>query len=51
MLAAVLAYAVLSEIVQWVGLAERSGDVLDVLADTLGAAAGWLLAGRYLRGR
>ena len=51
-LGAVLAYAGLSELVQAVGLSERSGDVLDLLADGVGAAVGWLLAGRLLsRGR
>ena len=50
-LSAVLAYAVVSEVVQWLGLAERSGDLLDVVADTVGALLGWALAARRLAGR
>jgi VanZ family protein len=50
-LPAVLAYAALSEIVQWLALAERSGDVLDLLADTAGALVGWYFAGRRLTRR
>ena len=46
MLAWVLAYAVVSELVQALLLTERSGDLLDVLADAVGAAAGWALARR-----
>jgi hypothetical protein len=42
----VLAYAAGSELVQAGLLAERSGDAGDVLADGLGAAAGWQLARR-----
>ena len=45
-LAGVLVYAVLSEVVQAALLAERSGDLLDVLADAVGAALGWVLAVR-----
>ena len=41
LLAAVAAYAVLSEVVQGVLLPERSGDALDVVADLVGAAVGW----------
>ncbi|MCW2607220.1 MAG: hypothetical protein JWO60_1913 [Frankiales bacterium] len=37
----VLAYAALSELVQALALAQRSGDVLDLLADSAGAALGW----------
>ena len=48
-LAACLAYAVGSEVVQHVALAERSGDVLDVAADGLGALAGVLGALVVLR--
>ena len=48
-LGAVLAYAGLSELVQAVTLAERSGDLRDLLADALGAVAGWLLVGRRQR--
>ena len=44
-----LAYAVGSELVQAALLAERSGDAWDVLADAVGAVAGWLLVRR--RGR
>ena len=44
-----LAYAVGSEVVQAVLLAERSGDAWDALADGIGAVAGWLLVRR--RGR
>ncbi len=51
LLAAVLAYAASSEVVQGVFLPSRSGDVRDLVADALGAALGWLLAGRYLRRR
>lgn len=43
---AVAAYAVLSEVVQGVLLTTRSGDGYDVVADLLGVALGWLLAGR-----
>ena len=45
-LAVVLAYAVGSEVVQAVLLAERSGDAWDVLADAVGALAGWQLVRR-----
>ena len=48
-LAAVAAYAVLSEVVQARVLPERSGDAYDVVADLVGAAAGWLLARRLTR--
>ena len=48
-LAVVLAYAGLSELVQAVALAERSGDLYDLVADGLGALAGWLLVGRRQR--
>jgi VanZ family protein len=48
-LAAVLAYAVVSELVQALLLPRRSGDLLDVVADVLGALAGWWLAGRWQR--
>ena len=47
----VAAYAVLSEVVQGLALPRRSGDVLDVLADLAGAAAGWVAAGRVAAGR
>jgi VanZ family protein len=48
LLAAVAGYAVVSELVQALVLAERSGDVLDVLADLVGALAGWWAGGRWL---
>ena len=48
-LLAVLVYAALSEVVQAVLLTRRSGDLLDVVADAAGAAAGWLLAARRRR--
>jgi VanZ family protein len=44
LLGAVAAYAVLSEVAQAVLLPNRSGDVLDLLADLAGALLGWLLA-------
>ncbi|MDP9436196.1 MAG: VanZ family protein [Actinomycetota bacterium] len=44
-LAGLAAYAALSEVVQGL-LAERSGDVRDMLADLVGVAAGWLAARR-----
>ena len=37
----VLAYAAFSELVQALLLAERSGDAWDLLADAVGALAGW----------
>jgi VanZ family protein len=42
----VLGYATTSELVQAGLLAERSGDVRDLLADALGALAGWALVRR-----
>ena len=45
-LAAVLAYAAGSELVQSVLLAERSGDLHDLLADAVGALVGWQLVRR-----
>ena len=48
-LVAVAAYAVGSELVQGLLLAQRSGDADDVLADLLGAALGWVAARRLLR--
>ena len=45
-LSVVLAYAGGSEVVQGLLLAERSGDAWDVLADAVGAAAGWQLVRR-----
>ena len=46
-LVAVLAYAVLSEIVQAELLTRRSGDLLDVVADGAGALLGWRVARRW----
>ena len=51
LLVVVAAYALLSELVQGLLLAERSGDVGDVVADLVGAAAGWWLSGRGARDR
>jgi VanZ family protein len=48
-LAAVLTYAVVSELVQALLLSRRSGDLLDAVADVVGGAAGWWLAGRRAR--
>ena len=45
-LAGLLAYAAVSELVQALLLSGRSGDLLDLLADALGVVGGWLLAGR-----
>ena len=50
-LAAVLAYAALSELAQALFLVRRSGDLLDLVADTAGAVAGWVLMARVTRGR
>jgi VanZ family protein len=49
LLALVAAYAVGSEIVQGATLTGRSGDVLDTLADLVGAGSGWWAAGRLTR--
>ena len=40
-LAGLVAYAVLSEVVQATLLAQRSGDVQDLVADLVGVAVGW----------
>ena len=45
-LGTVLAYAVVSELVQALLLSRRSGDLWDVVADVTGAVVGWLLARR-----
>jgi VanZ family protein len=45
-LALALGYAAASELVQAGLLAERSGDVWDLLADGIGAVAGWRLVRR-----
>ena len=47
-LAAVAAYAVVSELVQGALLSSRSGDPYDVLADLVGVAIGWVGAARLL---
>jgi len=47
LLGAVVGYAVVSEVVQAALLSQRSGDPYDVVADVVGAVAGWLLAGRW----
>ena len=47
-LTAVVGYAVVSEVVQGLLLARRSGDPLDVVADLLGVALGWWAAGSWL---
>lgn len=43
---AVAAYAVVSELVQGLLLASRSGDPLDVVADLIGVGLGWFAAMR-----
>ena len=48
-LAAVLTYATVSELVQALLLSRRSGDLWDLLADVVGALLGWLAAARLLR--
>jgi VanZ family protein len=48
-LVAVLAYGALSEVIQWIGLAHRDGDLRDVAADAAGALLGWTLARRLDR--
>ena len=47
-LGAVIAYAALSEVVQALLLAERSGDAYDLLADAVGALVGWLVVRRQV---
>ncbi len=47
LLGAVIGYAVLSELAQTALLSQRSGDPYDVVADAVGALAGWFLAGRW----
>jgi VanZ family protein len=51
LLGAVVGYAVVSEVVQAALLSQRRGDPYDVVADVVGAVAGWLLAGRWAAGR
>ena len=50
-LAVLALYAVVSEVVQGVLMATRSGDPFDVVADLLGVALGWLLARSLLAAR
>jgi VanZ family protein len=45
----VAAYAGVSEVVQGIALEDRSGDVLDVVADLAGAGLGWTVTGRRHR--
>ena len=45
-LAVLVAYAVVSELVQALLLSRRSGDLLDLVADLLGVALGWWVVGR-----
>jgi VanZ family protein len=47
-LAALLGYAAVSELVQALLLSRRSGDLWDLVADVVGAVAGWVLARRLL---
>ena len=44
-----LAHAVLSELIQWRFIESRSGDLVDLLADTVGIAVGILVARVVLR--
>lgn len=44
--AVLVAYAVGSEVVQAVGLPDRGGDPLDVVADLAGIGLGWLAVSR-----
>lgn len=46
LLAALVAYAVGSEVVQGLLLPERSGNPLDVVADLVGVALAWVVLGR-----
>ena len=48
-LTGVAAYAVVSELVQALLLSRRSGDLWDLVADLLGVALGWWVAGRTSR--
>ncbi len=48
-LAAVVTYAPLSELAQGALLPGRDGNAYDGLADLVGVALGWVLAGRSLR--
>ena len=44
---AVASYAAVSELVQHVWLAGRTGDVFDLLADLVGVVVGWCLVGSW----
>ena len=46
---ALLAHAVVSELIQWLALAHRDGDWRDSIADSLGTLAGAAVALRLLR--
>jgi VanZ family protein len=48
-LLAVLAYAAASEVIQWLLIRGRDGDVRDVAADTVGALLGWVVVSRWAR--
>jgi VanZ family protein len=48
-LAALVGYAAVSEVVQALLLSQRSGDLLDLVADLLGVALGWWATGRRAR--
>lgn len=48
---ALLAHAIVSELIQHLLLPDRSGDPVDVLADAVGVALGWLIARALLRWR
>ncbi|GAA2170934.1 hypothetical protein GCM10009846_03020 [Agrococcus versicolor] len=47
--AVLLAHAVVSEVVQGALLPTRSGDAWDAVADAVGIAVGWLVAGLAMR--
>lgn len=51
LLAAVVGYAALSELVQALLLPDRSGDLLDLLADVVGVGLGAVIAARLVRAR
>jgi VanZ family protein len=50
-LVATIAYGGASEIIQWLALTNRDGDVRDFCADAAGALLGWVLARRVLARR
>jgi VanZ family protein len=49
LLVVVIAYGAFSEVVQWLALPGRDGDVRDFLADAVGALLGWLALRRAAR--